>query len=156
MTVGGSDEVRRLSAPARGWRLGVVAGCLSVLVAAQLIDTDDYFPLGRLSQYASAHDLDGTVRSVYIEADTTDGERVTVPLHSTGVGVGRAEIEGQLGRIMADPSLLQAIPNAWTELHPGEPQYVALYLMRDVYHLVDGRPSGRTETIELARWTVKR
>jgi hypothetical protein len=156
MNSGTSDDVRGLSAPARSWRLAVVAACLGVLVSAQFIDTDDYFPLGRLSQYASAHSENGTVRSVYILADTSDGDRVTVPLHATGVGIGRAEIEGQLGRIIDDSSLLQAIASAWAELHPDRPQYETLYLMRDIYHLVDRRPSGERETVELARWTVRR
>ena len=43
------------------WRLTAVIAALGLLVAAQLIDTDDYFPLGSLSQYGAPKDLDGTV-----------------------------------------------------------------------------------------------
>lgn len=145
----------RLSPVAKVSRLVAAALCLAVLIAAAVVDTDDYFPLGRLSQYATAQDRDGTVRSVYILADTTAGGRVRVPLNPTGVGIGRAEIEGQLGRVIDDRSLLQAIANAWEALHPDQPQYRTLYLMRDTYHLVAGSPSGRRATEELTRWQVQ-
>lgn len=151
----GADPVVTLPRRSVAWRLAAVAASLAVLVAAALIDTDDYFPLGRLSQYASAHERDGTVKSTYMLADSAAGRGITVPLGATGVGVGRAEIEGQLGRIMEDPSLLQGIANAWAELHPEQPPYTHLYLMRDIYHLVDGTPTGRPETVELARWRVE-
>ncbi|HEU4541103.1 MAG TPA: hypothetical protein VFR23_08240 [Jiangellaceae bacterium] len=150
-----ADEPLRLSATSVAWRLIVVVVCLVVLIFAQLTDTDDFFPLSRLSQYAYAPGHDGIVKSTYILADTTEGEQVRVPLNSEGVGIGRAEVEGQLSRIIDDPSLLQAIANAWAELHPDQPQYEALYLMRDFYELADGKPSGNRETVELAYWEVQ-
>lgn len=148
-------EPVRLSARSVAWRLIAVVGCLVVLTVAQLTDTDDYFPLSRLSQYALAPGPDGIVKSTYILAHNTDGEQVRVPLNATGVGIGRAEVEGQLSRIIDDPSLLQAIANAWAELHPDQPHYQRLYLKRDVYQLVDGKPAGDRETIELAVWEVE-
>ena len=151
----GPAEPIKLSAQSVAWRLIVVVLCLIVLTVAQLTDTDDFFPLSRLSQYASAPGRDGVVKSTYIMADTTDGEQARVPLNATGVGIGRAEVEGQLARIIDDPSLLQAIANAWAELHPDQPQYERLYLKRDIYHLVDGKPTGGRETLELAVWEVE-
>lgn len=151
----GHAEPIKLSAQSVAWRLIVVALCLIVLTVAQLTDTDDFFPLSRLSQYAFAPGPDGVVKSTYITADTTDGEQVRVPLNATGVGIGRAEVEGQLARIIDDPSLLQAIANAWAQLHPDQPQYERLYLKRDIYQLVDGKPTGGRETLELAVWEVE-
>ena len=149
------DETIRLSIRSVMWRLVVVAASLIVLAFAQLTDTDDYFPLSRLSQYAYAPGSEGVVKSTHVQADTVEGERVRVPLNATGVGIGRAEVEGQLNRIIDDPSLLQAIANAWANLHPDEPRYQRLFLLRDFYQLVDGRPSGQRETVELARWEVE-
>ncbi|HEX5994551.1 MAG TPA: hypothetical protein VFY84_05355 [Jiangellales bacterium] len=151
----GPAEPIKLSAQSVAWRLIVLALCLIVLTVAQLTDTDDFFPLSRLSQYAFAPGPDGVVKSTYITADTTDGEQVRVPLNATGVGIGRAEVEGQLARIIDDPSLLQAIANAWAQLHPDQPQYERLYLKRDIYQLVDGKPTGGRETLELAVWEVE-
>lgn len=149
-----ASPVARLPRKSVAWRLGLTAAALVGLALGQLHDTNDYFPLGSMSQYATARDRDGTVRSTYMLADNADGEQVRVPLNPTGVGIGRAEIEGQIGRIVDDPSLLQAIANAWAALHPLQPRYEVLYVMRDTYHLVDGAPSGERETVELTRWEV--
>ena len=150
-----AEKPLTLSTASVAWRLVAVVVCLVVLTIAQLTDTDDFFPLSRLSQYALAPGREGVVKSTYIMADTTDGEQVRVPLNATGVGIGRAEIEGQLARIIDDPSLLQAIANAWAQLHPDQRQYQRLYLKRDVYQLVDGEPAGDRETLELAVWEVE-
>ncbi len=152
MSAGATDQ--RLRPWGATWRLAVVAVALAVLVVGQVEDTNDLFPFGSLSQYATARDPDGTVRSVYVLADTTAQEQVRVPLSATGVGVGRAEIENQLGRVVADPSLLQGLADAHAGLHPDEPRYTALYLMRDTSQLSRGRPTGEVSTEELARWTV--
>ena len=146
---------RRLSATSKVWRLVVTAAALTALTLGQIHDTNDYFPFGSLSQYATASNPNGKVRSLYMLADTTDGDQVRVPLHSRGVGVGRAEIEYQLDRILDDPSLLQGIADAQQALHPDRPQYTKLYVMRDIYQLVDGAQQGERETEELTTWEVQ-
>jgi len=129
---------------------------IAALVHGTLADSDDYFPFGSMAQYASAHDLDSQVRSVYMLADTDSGrERVPVALHATGTGIGRAEVEGQLGRILADPSLLHPIPDAYRALHPDRYQYSSLYLIRDTYQLRDGYQAGPPATELLAEWAVR-
>ncbi len=153
MSAGATHQ--RLAPLQVAWRLVAVAAALTVLVVGQVQDTNDLFPFGSLSQYATARDPDGTVRSVYVLADTTAGERVGVSLSATGVGVGRAEIENQLARLIADPSLLEGLADAHAGLHPDDPRYTALYLMRKTTQLSGGRPTGDVATEELARWTVR-
>lgn len=148
--------MRRVSRLGISWRLTLTALALAVLTLGQLHDTNDYFPLGSLSQYATPRDMDGTVGSTYVVADTVRGDRVRVPLNPEGVGVGRADIEAQLGRIVDDPSLLQALANAWAELHPEADQYARLTVMRDTYQLVDGRQDGEPSTEVLTTWEVQR
>ncbi|PSK98300.1 hypothetical protein CLV30_12086 [Haloactinopolyspora alba] len=138
------------------WRLGATAVALTILTLGQLQDTNDYFPLGSLSQYATPRDMDGTIRSTYILADTVSGDQVRVPLNKDGVGVGRADIESQMDRILDDPSLLQGLADAWSELHPEADQYTALYVMRDTYQLEDGIQQGEATTEELTMWEVRR
>ncbi len=149
-------EVERVRGPGRVTRLVVPVVALGALLAGTLVDRDDWFPFGPLAQYATATKLDGQVRSTYVLADTTDGTRVRVPLDPTGTGIGRAEVEGQLGRITEDPALLQSLSDAWSQLHPDRPQYVRLLLMRDDYQLRDGRRVGAPTTRTLAVWTVRR
>ncbi len=147
---------RVLSWPSRTWRLTVTAAVLAVLVVAQLDHNDDWWPLGSLSQYSSAVSPNGEVRSTYMEADDTSGETVRVPLTTQGVGVGRAEIEGQLSRILAEPALLQEIANAWENLHPDRPAYEVVRVMRSTQTLEDGVVVGEPVVEELATWTVTR
>lgn len=146
----------RLGRGALAWRLTAVIAALGLLVAAQLIDTDDYFPLGSLSQYGAPKDLDGTVRSVYLEARFPgESEPRTLGLSHGSTGVARGEIEGQLGRFVDDPSLLQAIADAHAELQPDRPQPEVLYLRRSVHRLQDGHAVGEPEILTLAEWTVR-
>lgn len=148
--------VHRLSRRGKAWRIGLALTGIAALAHGTLRDSDDYFPFGSMAQYASAHDLDGEVRSVYMLADTESGlSRVRVPLNATGTGIGRAEVEGQLDRILADPSLLQTIADAYRATHPDRDHYTTLYLMRDTYQLRDGYREGEPVTEELATWTVQ-
>lgn len=156
LVVNSEPTVHRLTRTGLWSRLSLTAVALVILALGQLHDTNDYFPLGSLSQYASPRDMDGVVRSTYMLADTASGDRVRVPLHADGVGVGRADIESQLDRILDDPSLLQAIAEAWSELHPDADPYVKLYLMRDTHQLADGIRQGDPTTEELTTWEVRR
>lgn len=128
-----------------------------VLIAAQVVDTDDYFPLGSLSQYGAPKDLNGVVRSVYLEAQYPgeDDPRVLGLSHAS-TGVARGEIEGQLGRFVDDPALLQSIADAYARLRPEQPQPEVLYLRRSVHQLEDGHVVGDPEILTLAEWTVRR
>jgi hypothetical protein len=135
-------------------RLTGVVAALAILAAGQFLDTNDPFPLGSLSQYASARDMDGTIQSVYLTADTDEARDVRIPLNQSVVGVGRAEIEGQLRRILAQPSLLQSLADAHAELKPDQPALRELRLMRSEQQLSDGYVVGEPTVEELARWTV--
>jgi|SRR5918994_1478457 hypothetical protein len=149
--------VRGLSARSRAWRIGLALAGIAALAHGTLRDSDDYFPFGSMAQYASAHDLDSEVRSVYMLADTEGGQlRVRVPLDATGTGIGRAEVEGQLDRILDDPSLLQTIADAYEVIHPQRDHYTTLYLMRDTYQLRNGYRTGAPVTEELTTWVVQR
>jgi len=151
---GDARPVQRLRRVSVTWRLVAVALCLAVLTVGQLTDDNDLFPLGSLSQYATARDPNGTVASAYVEADTVAGTTVRVPLDPRGVGVGRAEIENQVDRIVAEPALLQSLADAHAGLHPDEPRYTRLVLYRTVSQLRDGRATGEVTVTELARWDI--
>ncbi len=151
-----TEPPRRLSARSKAWRIGLALAGIAALIHGTLRDSDDFFPFGSMAQYATAHDLNGQVRSTYMLADTESGrDRVRVPLNATGTGIGRAEVEGQLGRLVEDPSLMQTIAAAYEAIHPDRDHYTQLYLMRDTYQLRDGYTEDAPVTEELARWTVQ-
>lgn len=150
----GDVEVVRLGTRARAWRLAATAAVLLALAYGTIWGADRHFPFGPMVQFAFSVDPNGQIRSVYIDADTTSGDRVQVPLTSEGIGIPRAEIEGQLPAIQSDPSRLQAIADAQRRRHPDQPQYRRLYLMVDILQLRDRRPAGH-EVNQLAVWDVR-
>lgn len=145
----------------RTWRIVALFVALGILVVGQVRNDDDLFPLGSLAQYATAQNLNGAVRSVFMTADfPADGETEAVQeqrisLHQRVVGVGRGEIEGQLQRFVDDPELLGVLARAYVDLNPGALEPEALYLQRSIRDLKDGAPTGE-ETIEvIAEWHRK-
>ena len=129
---------------------------VAVLVAGEIGDAGDYFALDALSQNGAPKDLNGTVRSVYLEGSFAgEAEPAVIGLSHASTGVARGEIEGQLGRFIDDPSLLQSIADAYAQLRPERPQPEVLYLRRSVVQLVDGHAVGEPEILTLATWEVQ-
>ena len=144
----------RLSGLSRSWRVGLAALGLIILCTAQVVSTNDWFPLGSLSQYSYARPLDSPTKSVRIRATTEAGKERGVPLSNAGVGIGRAEIEGQLAQIIDNPGMLEGIARGWSGLHPDKPQFVHLTMERVIRSVKNGIPTGE-ETVEvLTEWTV--
>lgn len=149
-----TPESRILTSSSKTWRLIATALVFGVLTAGQIVNTNDWFPLGTLSQYSYGRPMNTPTRSIGILAVTQDGQEVKVPLNTTGVGIGRAEIEGQTQRIIDDPSILEALARSWHGLHPDQPQYQELKMIRTTRYVEDGIPTGALETELLATWTV--
>jgi hypothetical protein len=148
-----APAVRRLGRAALGWRLGALGTGVALTVYGGVAGTDDLWPFAPQTQFAFYVSPEGQIRSAYVDAVTVDGDQVRVPLNARGVGIARAEIEGQLSRIVADPSLLQNIAVAQRRLHPDQPQYARLILREEVTTLRNGRAeSVRQET--KATWDV--
>jgi hypothetical protein len=152
-TTGEKTAVRRLSRTGLAWRVAVLGAGTALALYGSLAGTDDLWPFGPMSQFAFYVSPDGEIRAAHVDAITTEGQEVSVPLNARGVGIGRAEIEGQLSRIVRDPSLLQAVAVAQRRLHPDQPQYRVLFLRQKVTTLRDRRPVAvRDET--KATWVV--
>ena len=146
--------IRRLPRAGLLWRSVVAVAFLALLLLGTLQGNDDRWPFAPMSQYAFAVDLDGEIRSTSIEAVTTAGVRTVVPLSPDGVGLRRAEVEGQLPRFVAEPALLEAVAAAYARRHPGRPRYVRLELRQSVSRLVDGVVVGAPQDVVLAAWDV--
>jgi hypothetical protein len=121
------------------WRVTAAAVGVVLVAHGSIWGDDRQWPFAPMSQFAFAVSPQGDVRSNYIEADTTAGTTVRVPLDAHGVGLGRAEVEGQLGRFVTDPALLGSIAKAAANLHPLWPRYVRLRLLQRVTLLADGK-----------------
>lgn len=155
MTSDTSDPPLALAGRSKAWRLALVVAVLSVLVSSQFLRSNDFFPFGSLSQYARGTNPDGAVRATKITALAADGSELRVPLGARGVGIERAEIEGQLDRIIADPSLLEGVARAYSGLHPDREPFAHLTVVRVSSMLEDGKPTGEETEEVLTEWTVR-
>ncbi len=135
-----------------GWRAVVTVLIFGALLRGTIWGTDMAFPFGPLTQYAFRTDPNGVIESNYVDADTTEGKRIHIPMaHS---GMSRAQLEGQLWKFVQDPSMLQQLAKTQRERYPNDPHYVRLYLMRDTVVLKNAAEDRRfTQT--LSQWEVK-
>lgn len=145
---------RLLSRPALWWRISVFGVLFALTALGSVALTDPWWPIGPQKQYATGIDVNGTIHSTYAVAKNEDGAKVTVPWGIHGVGIGRAEIEGQLQRFINHPSLLQAIAVGHSRNMPGDSPYKIVYLMQTQTKLKNA-VDQKTITVKLAQWTVK-
>ncbi|HUR75384.1 MAG TPA: hypothetical protein VMZ00_13980 [Sporichthya sp.] len=139
----GVPKAGSLSGLGRAWRLGAVVGALGLLVYGSAWGSDDQFPFGPMSQYSFRIDPDGEVRALWVEADLADGSHRRLDISDADdVGVARAELEGQLDRIIADPQRLSTLAEAWVRLHPDRPELRRIVVGQDVVELSAGREAG--------------
>lgn len=138
----------------RAWRLAAAGAVLGLLAYGSAVGTDDLFPFGPMTQYSFRIDPDGEIRTLWVEADLADGSHRRLDLSSAGdVGVARAEVEGQLDRIIAEPARLQQLADAWARLHPARPALRRVIVGQDVVELSDGDAAGRRVDV-FTSWDV--
>lgn len=145
--------VVRLGRTSLMWRAVILVVGVTLAALGTARWNDDRWPFAPMSQFAFAVGRSSEIRSTHIDALTTEGTVVQVSLSPGGVGLGRAEIEGQLPNIIRDPVLLQDIAVRQRVIHPDQPQFRMLWLRQRVTQLRDGAPVG-THDETLATWTV--
>ncbi|GAA0037192.1 MULTISPECIES: hypothetical protein [Brevibacterium] len=160
----GADDPAPASAKGRkpmsklgmGWRIAVTAVALIILTAGQFLNTNDFFPLGSLTQYATAKDLNGEVNSTCIAAQFPgEDEPRRLAFNTATVGIERGDVESQLQRVIDNPELLQTLADSYIRLHPGQPEPEKMILCRDTTQLSNGRSVGEPVTRTLAEWEVR-
>ncbi len=152
----GVDAAKRpaLTRAGRVWRLGAAAVALGLLAYGSAAGDDDLFPFGPMSQYSFRIDPDGEIRALWVEADLADGSHRRLDISAAGdVGVARAELEGQLDRIIAEPDRLAELAAAWKRLHPDRPELRRIVVGQDVVELSGGRQDARRSDV-FASWTA--
>jgi hypothetical protein len=99
----------------------------------------------------------GSEWSTGIEVQTADapGEWVPAPLSPGNVGLNRAEVEGRIPQIQADPDRLGTLARSHARLRPGQPAWTALRVVRRQIVIVDRRPTGEVRSEVLAEWSAR-
>jgi len=123
----------------------------ALVLAGTLVGHDDDFPFGPFRMYATRDDPDGQVVATRVEAVDTGGTLRVVDERSTGLK--RAEVEGQVGRFVAEPALLGALSLAHDRLRPQERSYAEVRVVEVSYQLRDSRPTGQQRERVVVRWT---
>lgn len=129
----------------RRLRLGTALGLCAALLAGTLWGQDDEFPVGPFRMYSTRQRLDGRVSWYEVRVVTPAGEEVM--LGTTRLGLRRAEVEGQLPRLLDEPELLCLLADAADV----DFDVVEVRLVKRSRPLQDGRPTG--ETIDELRRT---
>lgn len=135
----------------RAARFAVVGIVLALLAWGSWRADDDAFPVGPFVMFAFTTPSDGEVRSAAVEAVGVDGRRVPVLLEPEEVGLRRAEMEGQIPRVVADPALLGALARAHERLRPEAVDWQQVDLVEHRVQLRDGRAIAES-TVVLATW----
>lgn len=130
----------------------LVSGVTVVLAAlGTLVGNDHWWPYSPMSQYAFGVPNDGVINSFYMDGVRADGTTGQVALSKEGIGLERSEMEGQLPRFQADPSLMQTIAVLQQRRRPELSPLLKIHLRNRQTSLGQGRTQ---KIITLASWKV--
>lgn len=149
-------EVARLGAAGRAWRVVVVLALIVLFCAGSIVGDDHWWPFSPWRMFSTSQAATGSVWSTGIEVRTADApsEWLPAPLTPENVGLNRAEIEGRIPQITADPGRLGTLAHGHARLHPTSAPWLGLRVVRQKIVVVDRQPTGEVETEVLAEWSA--
>lgn len=136
----GDTDVVLLSPSSRWARLGATAVVLALMLGGTVLGNDSEFPFGPFRMYSTRADPGQPVISTRVVGLTAAGEEVR--LSGGEVGLRRAEFEGQVDRMRADPSLLVSLAGVYAERHPDAEDLVEVQVIHRRFELDEGRRTG--------------
>ena len=139
-----------LTTRGRAIRIAVTLLIVALGLAGSIWGTDDDFPLGPQLQFANADPPNEPVVVLRVEAVDVNGRRFE--LGEERSGIRRAEIEDQVERFKADPSLLSSVGDAYARRNPGAPRLVEIDLIARSHELRHGQATWRYTDKSLAVW----
>ena len=158
-------------------RLGAgakLAGTLLVLLLSVLFvggtwkGNDDWWPFGPWRMFATSTAPTGGVAVLAIEvrtgpprSDPPDAlgsvsgvarswQPASINLNS--VGLNRAEVEGRVPQMLADPAMLGTLAATHARLRPHDPRWTGVRVVRVVTVIDNRRPTGEERRTVLAEW----
>ena len=142
-----------LSPTARRARLAVAACVFGLVTVGAFLGSDDQFPFGPFRMYATSGQSTGEVAVVALQMKSDGSDWILVRPSPETVGMNVAEFEGQLPRFEEDPVLLGAVAASQSALHPDDPPWTDLRIVRQATQVVDKVPTGEVVETVLAEWT---
>jgi len=134
----------------RRLRIGVTLAATALTLWGTMWGQDDAFPFGPFRMFATADQLNAPINDTRFELRDASGAKVV--LTEVNTGIRRAEIEGQLGRFRADPSLLRVIADAYIARNPSAPAPVTVWITVREWQLSGGLKTGAYTDETIATW----
>ena len=138
-----------LSHTARTTRVVITAVVCALLLGGTLWGSDDDFPFGPFRMYASTEALDGVTSWYVLVGVGSDGVRHEIP--TSEVGLRRAELEGRVAAIAAEPALLGGLVELYAERHPSA-GLTSLEVVRRTQPMEGGAPHGEAVDEVVVAW----
>lgn len=151
----GTPDVVRLGPWSRAWRAVLVLVLAAGFMAGSLVGDDHWWPFAPWRMFSTSTPPSGSV--VYMSLEVKDADDVdwrAVGLSPESVGLNRAEVEGRIPQIKADPSMLGTLAASHARLRPDDAPWVAVRIVRNASLLVDRAPTGVVERTVVAQWTA--
>ena len=142
--------MERLNTRGRVTRVAVTLVVVVLTLAGTLVGDDYDFPFAPFQMFAIADKPNEPVLVLRTDGIDTTGRRIV--LDERNAGVRRAEIEAQVDRFKADPSLLRSVQDAYAARNPGKPPLVEVDIVEVQHHLRNAQPTGEVTEVVLARW----
>jgi hypothetical protein len=150
-----ADDVIRLTRAGRGRRVLLLLVLASLFLAGTAVGQDDWWPFGPWRMFANSTSPSGSVYSLRIEVqDGRDPTWRLAPLSPSSVGLNRAEVEGRIPAMTADPAILGTLARSHSRLRPDEPAWRAVRVVRSEVLLSGGSPTGAVRDTPLVEWTA--
>ena len=122
----------------------------ALTLAGTAFADDTVFPFAPFRMFSTADDPNAPV--LVLRTDGVDTTGAQIVLDERNAGVRRAEVEAQIDRFKADPSLLESVRAAYAERNPGRPPLVEVDVVEVQYHLRHAQPTGVVTEVVLARY----
>lgn len=148
-----APEVLRLPPAARSALAALVVVLGLLFLAGSWRGDDNWWPFGPWRMFATSTAPSGGVAVLAIETRTgPDAAWQPASITLDSVGLNRAEVEGRVPQMLADPSMLGTLAVTHSRLKPEQPRWTGVRVVRVVTVIEDRRPTGEERRSVLAQW----
>ncbi len=140
-----------LSARGRRTRAVVTFVVFGLLVAGTLWGDDVHFPFGPFRMYATTEPRNGVVDTYVVDVRPAGAAMAEVAPEA--LGLRRAELEGRVAQLVAEPALLAQLVEAYEQRHPQVPRLAELDVVRRRRRLQGGGLVGAPVDQVVVAWT---
>ena len=155
MSVATEAEPIRLSPLGRAWRVVLVLLLTAGFLAGSLVGQDDWWPFSPWRMFSTSTPPSASVVSLRIDVQSgSDRSWQPASLNPHTVGLNRAEVEGRIPQMTADPAILGTLAEAHSRLRPDDPVWRGVRIVRHEVVLADRVPTGEIRESTVIEWTA--